>query len=136
MGDTGSLVCGFILSALLIRLIEVVPFPNAPILAMSIVFVPIVDTLRITFIRIINGRSPFSSDKNHIHHKLLFAGINPIAIVGILSLVNFSTFLLFWWMSAEDVNINLLVFGIMTSLFILSCHFLKEKKNMKEDVAV
>jgi UDP-N-acetylmuramyl pentapeptide phosphotransferase/UDP-N-acetylglucosamine-1-phosphate transferase len=135
MGDTGSLVCGFILAALLIRFIEIVPFPNAPILAMSIVFVPIADTLRITIIRIINGRSPFSSDKNHIHHKLLFAGLSPVSIVLILSGLNLSVFFLFWSMTSVDVNTNLLAFLAILLAVVLLFHFLKEKKNSQENAS-
>ena len=37
---------------------------------MLIVFLPAIDTARITIERILNGNSPFSSDKNHFHHLL------------------------------------------------------------------
>lgn len=127
MGDTGSLVCGFVISALLIRSIQTIPYPNAPVLVMSIVFVPIVDTLRITFIRILDGRSPFSSDKNHIHHKLLFAGFGPIGIVTILSILNLSVFILFWCMSSLDVNVNFTAFVAVLLAVAFFFHFLKEK---------
>lgn len=76
MGDTGSLVLGFILSVLCIKLIllnsiEQTAFvPHAPVFALSIVFIPVFDTLRVFSIRLWQGRSPFSPDKNHIHHLL------------------------------------------------------------------
>jgi UDP-N-acetylmuramyl pentapeptide phosphotransferase/UDP-N-acetylglucosamine-1-phosphate transferase len=76
MGDTGSLVLGFVISVLCIRLIqsnaveEVAFVPHAPVFALSIVFVPVFDTLRVFSIRLWQGRSPFSPDKNHIHHLL------------------------------------------------------------------
>ena len=38
---------------------------------MLIVFLPTVDAGRITIERIINGESPFKSDKNHFHHLLI-----------------------------------------------------------------
>ena len=38
---------------------------------MLIVFLPTVDAGRITIERIINGESPFKSDKNHFHHLLM-----------------------------------------------------------------
>jgi UDP-N-acetylmuramyl pentapeptide phosphotransferase/UDP-N-acetylglucosamine-1-phosphate transferase len=76
MGDTGSLVLGFVVSVLCIRLIQLNPDSNyvvishAPIFALSIVAIPVFDTLRVFSIRIWQGKSPFSPDKNHIHHLL------------------------------------------------------------------
>jgi UDP-GlcNAc:undecaprenyl-phosphate/decaprenyl-phosphate GlcNAc-1-phosphate transferase len=77
MGDTGSLVLGFVVAVLCIRLIQLNPDTNvysvlkhAPVFAMSIVAIPVFDTLRVFSIRIWQGRSPFSPDKNHIHHLL------------------------------------------------------------------
>ena len=43
---------------------------NAPIFVLSIVCIPVFDTLRVFAIRIWEGRSPFDPDKNHIHHIL------------------------------------------------------------------
>ena len=38
---------------------------------MAILCYPLVDTLRVFIIRAVEGRSPFSADKKHIHHKIL-----------------------------------------------------------------
>jgi UDP-N-acetylmuramyl pentapeptide phosphotransferase/UDP-N-acetylglucosamine-1-phosphate transferase len=76
MGDTGSLVLGFVVSVLCIKLIqlntgiELPILPHAPIFALSVVMIPVFDTLRVFALRIWSGRSPFSPDKNHIHHLL------------------------------------------------------------------
>ena len=76
MGDTGSLVLGFVTSVLCIKLIQSntgVKFPilpHVPIFALSVVLIPVFDTLRVFALRIWSGRSPFSPDKNHIHHLL------------------------------------------------------------------
>ena len=80
MGDTGSLVLGFVVSVLCIRLIQLntnVPspmLPHSPIFALSVVAIPVFDTLRVFALRTWQGRSPFSPDKNHIHHLLTFNG--------------------------------------------------------------
>jgi hypothetical protein len=47
-----------------------------PVLAMSILAYPLIDTLRVFILRASKGRSPFSADKNHIHHKLLSLGLS------------------------------------------------------------
>lgn len=77
MGDTGSLVLGFVVAVLCVRLIQLNPaaapgalIKNAPVFAVSIVAIPVFDTLRVFTIRLWQGRSPFSPDKNHIHHLL------------------------------------------------------------------
>ena len=39
---------------------------------------PLVDTLRIFTLRLLQGRSPFSADRKHIHHRLLRLGMNHL----------------------------------------------------------
>lgn len=82
MGDTGSLVLGFVTSVLCIRLIQLnidvqtSLLPHAPVFVLSIVLIPVFDTLRVFALRMWSGRSPFSPDKNHIHHLLTNNGWN------------------------------------------------------------
>jgi UDP-N-acetylmuramyl pentapeptide phosphotransferase/UDP-N-acetylglucosamine-1-phosphate transferase len=76
MGDTGSLVLGFVTAVLTVRLIQlnmtgnVAVLPNAPVFCLSLVLIPVFDTLRVFSLRIWNGKSPFDPDKTHIHHLL------------------------------------------------------------------
>ena len=94
MGDTGSLVCGFIISILTIQFIEMglrvgQPFgAAAPGVALGILFVPLFDTLRVFLLRMLAGHSPFSPDKNHIHHRILAMGFSQIMTVLLLGLLN------------------------------------------------
>jgi UDP-GlcNAc:undecaprenyl-phosphate/decaprenyl-phosphate GlcNAc-1-phosphate transferase len=79
MGDTGSLVLGFVISVLCIRLIQMNPveslvIPHAPLFALSIVAIPVFDTLRVFGLRMWAGKSPFTPDKTHIHHLLTLNG--------------------------------------------------------------
>jgi hypothetical protein len=50
-------------------------------LAFSLVFVPAMDTTRVFVVRITSGSSPFSADRNHIHHILLDRGLSVPAVV-------------------------------------------------------
>ncbi|GAA4046042.1 MraY family glycosyltransferase [Hymenobacter glaciei] len=94
MGDTGSLVCGFIVSVLAIQFIEMglrvgQPFSaSAPSVAVGILFVPLFDTLRVFSLRMAAGKSPFSPDKNHIHHRILAMGFQQISTVLLLAMLN------------------------------------------------
>lgn len=78
MGDTGSLIVGMVISILVVRFNEYNILDNtqfavgaAPAVSFAIIIVPLVDTLRVMSIRIWQKRSPFSPDRNHIHHRLL-----------------------------------------------------------------
>jgi hypothetical protein len=46
----------------------------------GILLMPLLDTLRVFGIRIIHGRSPFSPDRNHLHHILLDRGMSHMAV--------------------------------------------------------
>ncbi|GAA4165457.1 MraY family glycosyltransferase [Chryseobacterium ginsenosidimutans] len=82
MGDTGSMLLGFLLAFTSICFIDIfidkklpdIPryhLQSAPVVAVAILILPIVDTLNVIIIRLANKKSPFDADKNHIHHKLL-----------------------------------------------------------------
>ncbi|WP_297095219.1 MraY family glycosyltransferase [uncultured Draconibacterium sp.] len=78
MGDTGSLIIGLLISVMVVAFNELnltAPEPyrigGAPAVSFAIIIVPLIDTLRVMTIRIAQRRSPFSPDKNHIHHRLL-----------------------------------------------------------------
>ncbi len=78
MGDTGSLIIGLVISALVVKFNEFnigqsIPHAivAAPAVSLAIIIVPMVDTLRVMTIRISSKRSPFLADNKHIHHMLL-----------------------------------------------------------------
>lgn len=81
MGDTGSLLIGLINSIMVIKFINIAdsfavnfPLASAPAIGFAILIVPLFDTLRVFAFRILNRRSPFSPDRNHVHHFLLELG--------------------------------------------------------------
>jgi UDP-N-acetylmuramyl pentapeptide phosphotransferase/UDP-N-acetylglucosamine-1-phosphate transferase len=82
MGDTGSLLLGLINAILVIRFITYadtdpqMPIVSSPAVGFAILMVPLFDTLRVFSIRILNRRSPFSPDRNHVHHLLLDLGLS------------------------------------------------------------
>jgi len=78
MGDTGSLIIGIIIATLIVKFNQLTVstdiiniFDSAPVFSFSLVIVPLIDTLRVITIRLMNGKSPFAPDNNHIHHRLL-----------------------------------------------------------------
>jgi len=88
MGDTGSLLIGLLNAIFVIKFIAVasdpslgMPIQSAPAIGFAILIVPLFDTLRVVTVRIISRRSPFSPDRNHIHHFLLELGLSHKMIV-------------------------------------------------------
>ena len=85
MGDSGSLSIGLIMSILAIKLVEFVPAEESPALifelvspvtVLAILVYPLTDTLRIFIYRATKGISPFSADRNHLHHLLIDSGFS------------------------------------------------------------
>lgn len=76
MGDTGSLLLGFILSVMVIRFNELniqgSPFRNVEAVPASfaILMVPLFDTLRLFVVRLYRKCTPFAPDRAHMHHIL------------------------------------------------------------------
>ena len=87
MGDSGSLMIGLVNAILVIKFINIAdaPFVTIPIesevaVGFAVLIVPLLDTLRVFSIRIFKGRSPFTPDRNHIHHLLLDWGLSHPAV--------------------------------------------------------
>ncbi|MGE5519453.1 MAG: glycosyltransferase family 4 protein [Candidatus Dadabacteria bacterium] len=95
MGDSGSLLIGLVNAILVIKFITVAditagsfPIESSVAIGFSILIVPLLDTLRVFAIRIFKGKSPFSPDRNHIHHLLLDRGLNHRHVTLICVLTN------------------------------------------------
>jgi len=133
MGDTGSLLCGFIVSIMAIQFIEMKVVVSAPAIAVGILIIPVFDTLRVFTIRIINGRWPFHPDRNHIHHRLLamgFSQITSLVLLVVLNMLSIGFMIIF-----NDLgNFQLLFITFIFSLFIslLLDYAVKEKNESKE----
>ena len=137
MGDSGSLMIGLVASILVIKFITVSsgPFVKVPVtsvvaVGVSVLFLPLVDTLRVFAIRIFNGRSPFTPDRNHIHHLLLGWGFNHAAVTLICLSVNILFLMLTW--SARSLGSTIVLIG-MTALALIgiAClYYLRPRKGM------
>ncbi len=94
MGDTGSLLLGFVIAVLCVRLMQVNELTsnpvlnNVPMFVLGIVFIPFFDTLRVFVLRIWRGGSPFDADKTHIHHLLTNQGFSQVYAVRVIYFVH------------------------------------------------
>jgi UDP-N-acetylmuramyl pentapeptide phosphotransferase/UDP-N-acetylglucosamine-1-phosphate transferase len=97
MGDSGSMIIGLIMAVLAIKFVEFVPLENSfpiikelftPVVAMSVIAYALTDTLRIFVWRAIRGVSPFSADRNHLHHLLIDSGMSQTKTVICIYIAN------------------------------------------------
>jgi len=125
MGDTGSLVLGFVVAVLGIRLMEVnlaavnPVITHAPLFVLSIVFIPVFDTIRVFATRIWKGQSPFSADKTHIHHLLTNQGFSHGFAAKAICVLNSIILLEVYWLQTwrpEFVLLFLTVFMLLATV--------------------
>lgn len=97
MGDTGALILGTICAIMALRFIEIntaqrvdyyFSFASSPAIALSVLIIPIYDTLRVFTRRMMQGKSPFHPDKTHIHHLLLALGCSHMQTTATLIAAN------------------------------------------------
>lgn len=133
MGDTGSLVSGFVIAVLAVHFIEMNRVPSAPSIAVAILFIPIFDTLRVFAMRVFNGISPFRPDRNHAHHNLHDLGMSHLQVVVVLSVLNIIIiFCTIKW--AHFGNTNLLIsLGVLSIILSLALEFLTKKRRLNEE---
>lgn len=84
MGDCGSLPIGYTLAFGMTHLSfhnhigNTVIFLKDPLIALSLMIVPLFDMVRVFFIRIQHQKNPFKGDRNHLHHMLLEIGLSHV----------------------------------------------------------
>lgn len=139
MGDTGSLLLGLVASILAINFIEhnqVVldtkyAFRSPPAVAVAILFVPLFDTIRVFFMRMVKGKSPFKPDKNHIHHLLLNAGFSHMQATLTLVFVNLIFIVMAYYLqNLGTLNILLIMLAsaiLLTSMLYLVSSYSSQK---------
>jgi UDP-GlcNAc:undecaprenyl-phosphate/decaprenyl-phosphate GlcNAc-1-phosphate transferase len=122
MGDTGSLLVGVINAILVLKFIDpgegplsVNPIVSSPAIGFTILMIPLLDTLRVFAIRIFKRRSPFSPDRNHIHHLLLDRGLSHRTITLLLVAIN-ASMVVFVYM-ARALGCTILIFSVIALFF-------------------
>lgn len=76
MGDAGSMFLGFAIARFLIDFSQGDQRIMHPVIALWIFAVPLMDTVAVMIRRKMAGQSPFSADRQHLHHLLLAAGFS------------------------------------------------------------
>lgn len=124
MGDTGSLVIGLVLGVLTLKLLSVddnaygsLSFYRAqlPLFLIAVLFVPLLDTIRVMFLRLTSGVSMFKPDRNHLHHIIVDFGLSHRKASFFIGFVNFFVALIMFFVIQK--------FNTFQSLFVLILMF-------------
>lgn len=137
MGDTGSLVLGFVVAVLCIRLMEVnvispnPVLPHAPVFVLGIVLIPVFDTLRVFITRIWKGNSPFVADKTHIHHLLTSQGFSHAFAAKLICFIHGFVLIEVYWLRnlrQEIILLVLVAFMLVTAVLLKNLGLITGKK--------
>ena len=127
MGDTGSLIIGFLLAVQAIKFVglnEIPAFievfgPVSSVMPVAILMIPLYDTLRVFILRAKRGDSPFDPGRDHIHHILIGMGMGhrktSLTLYGMSIAITVTTYLFSMW------NVNVLVlFSVALAVVVLT----------------
>ncbi|MFN8356530.1 MAG: MraY family glycosyltransferase [Spirosomataceae bacterium] len=140
MGDTGSLIVGFMLTVFAVKFIHLNvttrfdpnAYFSAPILAIVILIVPIFDTLRVFSIRLMNRKSPFVGDRNHMHHILIDSGLSHFQSSFVLCAFSALSTIIFLALDEKiDNTESLWLLGAVFLGYLTIGHFLKKRNTKK-----
>ena len=138
MGDTGSLIIGFCIGFLSLKFLSMeaslfneLSFnpENKLFVIAAIMYIPLFDTFRVIAVRLLNKKSPFSPDNNHIHHILIDSGLSHFKSSLFLGFLNLGLAILFIFLSLYLNSFQMLWVLILTSLLLLGI-FNKLKNNI------
>ena len=131
IGHAGSLFISFWISTFLITYITSAPnskivqvfnikLENIPVIAISLISVPVIDTLRIMLVRVINKSSPFSVDNNHLHRILLNTGFSHLRTSLTLTFINFFIVISIFLLEPHFNSVHLTIIYISINIFWLA----------------
>ena len=127
MGDTGSLVIGLILGLLTFKLLALntgaytsLSFnrQQLPLFLIGVLFVPLLDTLRVMSLRALRGVSMFKPDRNHIHHIIIDYGLSHRRASFLIGSLNFIVALIMFFVIQTFNNLGSLL--ILGSIFFIA----------------
>lgn len=87
LGDTGGLLLGLLLAWYSIRLAGGVTAPLRPMAAVWILAVPLLDMGGVMFLRMVQHKSPFHPDRQHLHYVLRDAGFPASQVVFLMGVL-------------------------------------------------
>jgi UDP-GlcNAc:undecaprenyl-phosphate/decaprenyl-phosphate GlcNAc-1-phosphate transferase len=117
MGDAGSQLLGFAIGVLSLRATQNLATQVSASIPILLLAIPILDTLSVMMQRIGEGKSPFSPDKNHIHHKLLALGFGHHEAVMVIYTLQAALLIAAYFLRYES---DLTILAFVTAFFVVT----------------
>lgn len=123
MGDSGSLLLGYMMTLFVFRFCEInashtdlgiFHSQSAPSVMIALLAVPLFDTMRVMAARIRKHQSPFTADKNHLHHLLLRIGLPHVQVTCVLLCLTVGSIAIGW-------SLRSLANGYLTAIIFVYC---------------
>lgn len=130
LGDTGSMLIGFLLVWLCIRLTQYGEHSYPPALMLWIVALPLMDALHVMMNRKVRGVSPFKADRRHIHHICLRLGYTSLQVTCMLSVISFAIGIMGIVIHQQGGSEPLLFGGMVMMLMLYTCVVCALKKKL------
>jgi UDP-GlcNAc:undecaprenyl-phosphate GlcNAc-1-phosphate transferase len=120
MGDSGSLMLGFLLAWAVVRVTQAEANALAPAAALWFFAVPLMDTVRLLGRRALDGRNPFHHDRDHLHHLLSRAGYADAQVVRSIHLVAVAFGLVGFFGWRSGIPDAVMLYGFL-GVFVIYC---------------
>jgi UDP-N-acetylmuramyl pentapeptide phosphotransferase/UDP-N-acetylglucosamine-1-phosphate transferase len=92
-----------------------------PAMAIALLLYPLYDLLRVTFLRILRGRSPFTADRKHLHHLFIDSGFSHRRSTFYIIIINLVAIIWAWIFRNQSilfVALTLLVGAIGITMLV------------------
>lgn len=133
MGDSGSLTLGFVISLLSIKALAYIT-PGA---VLFIAAVPLLDTFMVMTRRIQRGISPFTADKNHLHHFLYKTKVDVMFTVKLMVSIQIAFALIGYQLGMEENLLTIILFGVLFYIFLnLFDQRIRRRKRVKKPTKI
>lgn len=129
MGDTGALFLGYTMAIISVSGVFKVHTVISFAIPMAIFALPLLDTTFAFVRRILHGRSPFSADRGHIHHRLMDLGFSQkqsVCILYAICAILGTSAVMF---SGETYDKALLIIAVGLIIFFVNFYFLRHGKD-------
>ena len=109
IGDGGTLMMGMLMTIFTLHTVDntsrvAYNFPNMGVVAfcISVLSVPVFDTLRVMSGRIMKGVSPFHADKSHLHHLFIEIGFSHVGTA--VSVITLNVLNILCWLATYQLG--------------------------------
>ncbi len=123
LGDAGSITIGFLVTASLVFYSQGENTVIAPVTALWLVTVPLMDMLATMLLRVRAGHSPMQADRRHLHHRLLDMGFSSRATLCLLVAYGVVCAAVGLLLEALPAYLSLLLYFV---LFLAHCYWVTQ----------